>query len=390
METTEGFTGLRCLSCDNLADGTENHCPECGGILDPSYETDALEHAHDNLDSDSGSGLPDAILPFASEDLITLGEGGVTLVECPSLANKLDVGRVVVADEGHNPTGGVVDREFAVAVTAARMSEAETVALPTTGNGGQAAAAYAARAGLDVECFVPSRCVFANKAMINVHGGEMSVIGGRYPDAVEAFTDANEDEDWYSLAPFGTPYRHEGAKTLAYDLYTALAGVPDAVVHPTAHGLGLFGLAKGFGELTSTGTIDGEPELYAAQPEGCAPLVTAVEEGDDTPGPVEYPDTICGALEVPDPAGGQLALEGIETTAGGAVAVEDDAILDGSASLAATGVPLSATGGTAVAGTEQLADDGVFDTDDVVVLVNPTTANREADILRSHLMKQGI
>jgi threonine synthase len=37
-----------------------------------------------------------------------------------------------------------------------------------------------------------------------------------------------------------------------------------------------------------------------------------------------------------------------------------------------------------------LAEQGAFDGDDVVVLVNPTTGNKEADILRSHLMSKGI
>jgi threonine synthase len=46
------------------------------------------------------------------------------------------------------------------------------------------------------------------------------------------------------------------------------------------------------------------------------------------------------------------------------------------------------SGATAVAGLNELS--GEFDDDDSVVLVNPTTANREADILRSHLMSKGI
>jgi threonine synthase len=51
---------------------------------------------------------------------------------------------------------------------------------------------------------------------------------------------------------------------------------------------------------------------------------------------------------------------------------------------------MSATGGAAVGGAESLADGPALGDDDVVVLVNPATANREADILRSHLMKQGV
>jgi threonine synthase len=395
METTAGFRGVECLSCQTTADPDDHHCPDCGGVLDPRYEDDALARAHETLFDDSvaadTSGTLaryDGVLPFEAETLVTLGEGGLTLVSCPTLADQMGVERVFVADESQNPTGGMGDRELAVATTAAREAGANTVALPTTGSGGQSAAAYGARAGLDVECFVPSRSVFANKAMINVHGGEMSVVGGRYSDALDVFEEASADSEWYSLAPFETPYRHEGAKTLAYDL--ALETVPDAIVHPTGHGTGLFGLAKGFDELTTTGHIDEKPRLYAAQPEGCSPIVDAFETGTDAHEPVEHPDTISGALEIPDPAGGHLVLDALRETDGGAVAVEDDELLDGAVSLSQAGVPMSATGGAAVGGAHYLADDGAFDADDVVVVVNPATANREADILRSHLMKQGV
>ncbi len=395
METTEGFAGLRCLSCERIVDATANRCPDCAGALDPTYEDGALEQAHDRLfdgGDATGHGLVAYadVLPFGVDQLVTLGEGDNSLVECPTLATEFGVDRVVVAAEGRNPTGGLVDRELALAVTAAREAGASQVALPTTGNGGQAAAAYAARAGLDAECFVPSRSVFANKAMINVHGGEMSVVGGRYPDAVDAFDAATRDESWHSLAPFETPYRHEGAKTLAYDVLGALGETPDALVHPTGHGTGLFGLAKGFRELAGTDTVASSPRLYAAQADGCAPIATAADNGADEHTPVEYPDTICGALEVPDPAGGSLALDALAETGGGGVTPEDEAILEGAVSLAGEGVPMSATGGVAVGGGRELAEQGAFDGDEVVVLVDPATANREADILRSHLMKQGI
>ena len=408
MQTTEGFRGLRCLSCEEQFDATVTHrCPDCGGVLDPAYEDEALEGfhkeffpgAHNNSASGADTGRTDTVsrglerfapvLPFAPEKLVTLGEG-TRVIECPTLAAEFGVEQVLLADEGTNPTGGGVDRELSLAVTAARESGTEEVALATTGNAGQAAAAYAARAGLDSQSFVPSRSVFANKAMINVHGGEMSVVGGRYPDAVEAFESARTDESWHSVAPFETPYRHEGAKTLAYELVRALETPPDAVVHPTSHGTGLFGLHKGVRELLQTATIDRQPRLYAAQASGCAPIVEAFETDQTEHEPVSHPDTICGPLEVANPAGGHLVLDALAETDGGVVDTADDDILEAAVSLASAGIPTSVTGGAAVSGARTLAQTGAFDSGDVVVLVNPSTANRDADVLRSHLMKQGI
>lgn len=401
MRTTDAFAGLSCLDCEAETAADSTDCPACGGALAPAYDEDDLVRAHESLFDDDGRlrrassrGLARfaPVLPFEGDTLVTLSEGGTPVLSCPQLTDEWGLD-VRLKAEGTNPTGGLVDREFALAVTAAREQDVDGVGLPTTGNGGQAAAAYAARAGLDARCFVPSRSTFDTKAMINVHGSEMDVVGGRYPDAFGAFADSVDDagttagDDTHSLAPFETPYRHEGAKTLAYEL----AGEePDAVVHPTSHGIGLVGLYRGFRELVATGIIDRLPRLYAAQPAGCAPVVDAWQDDRPDVEPVEHPDSICGALEVPDPAGGRYALDALEATDGGAVAVEDDALLDAALDLAGRGVPVSATGGAAVAAGSTLAEQGEFEDVARLLLVDPATANRETDLLRSRLMSRGV
>ncbi|WP_436935915.1 threonine synthase [Halovenus marina] len=391
METTDAFAGLRCLDCAEQFDpvSTTHRCPDCGGTLEPTYGSDELATATESM-PDEPRGIADfaPVLPVPADSLLTTGEAATPRIDCPDLADEFGVGGVGFKAEGCNPTGGVIDRGMAVAVSVAREHGADEVALPTTGNGGQSAAAYASRAGLDSHSFAPSRTPFANKAMINVHGGEMTVVGGRYSDAREAFESAASDH--YSLAPFATPYRHEGIKTLAYELHLDAEPTPDAVVCPTGHGGTLVGIYKGFRELATAGAIESIPHLYAAQAAGCDPIAAAWERGARTHDPVDHPDTICGPLEIPDPAGGSYVLNALETTGGAAVAVEDEAILEAAVSRSGAGVPTSATGGTAVAATRRLADQGAFEPNETVVLVDPATANREADILRSHLMKQGI
>jgi threonine synthase len=150
------------------------------------------------------------------------------------------------------------------------------------------------------------------------------------------------------------------------------------------------GLYKGFRELATADVIESVPRLYAAQAAGCDPVAAAWERGDRTHQPVEHPDTICGPLEIPDPAGGSHVLTALETTGGAAVSVDDEALLQAAVAQAGAGIPTSATAGVAVAGARRLAQQDAFEPDDTVVLVDPATANREADILRSHLMKQGI
>ncbi|MDG5775347.1 pyridoxal-phosphate dependent enzyme [Haloarculaceae archaeon H-GB2-1] len=391
MEPSSPLTGVSCTDCgrETTTEEWTARCPDCGGIYAVSYDRDELQASFGRFD---GLARFAPVLPIAASALITMDEGTTPLVECPSLAEDFDVGSVYVKDEGANPTGSLADRGVGLAVSAAARQGAEAIALPSTGPDGQAAAAYGARAGLDVEVFVPSRSTFDAKAMINVHGGEMSVVGGRYGDAVDAF-DAERD-DALSLAPFATPYRVEGTKTLAYEICEQLDwDAPDAVVHPTGHGESLVGIETGFSELSAAGHTATVPQLVAAQPTGCSPFVDALEGSEDAPVPCEQPDTICGPLEVPtpDPAGGGLALDALAATEGTAAATSDDDALELAVRTAQEdGVELSATGGVAASVARDLAHDGTYGPDDTVVVVNPIAGEKEADVLRSHLMRQGI
>jgi threonine synthase len=396
METTPAFTGLRCTDCDATFDPeTATHtCPDCGGILDPMSDLDAVELDRETLESRPFDGVARyaELLPFPAASLVTMDEGTTPLVAAPGLADELGVEQVLIKDEGRNPTGSFKDRGAALAVTAAVQHGAETVALPSAGNAGQAAAAYAARAGLDAEVFVPSRATFDTKAMINVHGGEMTVVGGRLSDAGAAFQDAIAEEDWYSVATFETPYRHEGKKTMFYEIAEQCEWEsPDHVVYPTGGGVGLVGMAKAARELRELDWIDESPAFHAAQSSGCAPIVEAFEDGRAEHEPVDHPDTICGGIEVSDPGASRLVLDAVRESGGTAVATPDDEILAAAVEVAQiAGIEMGATCGAAASGAIELAERGVFEADETVVLVNTAAGNKESDILRSHLMSQGI
>ena len=397
METTDAFDGLACRGCGARHDPADapGRCPDCGGALQADYDLDGLA-APFGSDAASAAGslwrYAD-VLPFPAAAATTAGEGGTPLVECPALAEELGLGRVILKDEGQNPTGSVADRGLSVAITAAAAAGATDVALPSAGNDGHAAAAYAGRAGLDAHVFVPSRAGFVQKAMINVHGGDMSVVEGRLPEAADAFERGLADhEGWHDVASFAEPYRLEGRKTLLYEVVDSLGEAPDALVHPTGHGAGVVGAYEAARELRELGAIDDLPPLFAAQASGCAPIVRAFEAGGDGPvEPAARPDTICADVEVPDPAEGEWVLEALRETGGGAVATEDDAILESAVTAAAhEGLSMSPSGATAASGAWELAQAGTLGPDDTVVLVNTGAGSKAPDVLRSHLMGQGV
>ncbi|MFC7045158.1 threonine synthase [Halobacteriaceae archaeon GCM10025711] len=397
METQAAFTGLTCTDCGSTvsAANATHRCPDCGGILDPSYDYDAIDLSRAALAERRFDTMwrYAELLPFERESAVTMDEGATPLVEAPHLAEEMGVGRVLVKDEGRNPTGTFKDRGQSLAVTAALQHGAEDVALASAGNAGQAAAAYAARAGLASHVFLPSRAGFVNKAMVNVHGGDMTIVEGRIGQAAAAFRDAMDDNpDWYSVQTFETPYRHEGKKTMLYELVEQLDWeVPDGVVYPTGGGVGLVGMHKGAKELRDLGLIDDLPSMYAAQASGCAPVVKAFEEGRDRHEPWEQPDTICGGIEIPDPGASPLVLDALRESDGGAVATSDEDILDSALAVAQhEGLEMGATCAAAASGAWELARQGEFGADDTVVLLNTGAGNKENDVLRSHLMGKGI
>ncbi len=389
------FEGFRCTDCGTtIPDDGATRCPDCEGSLDARYGLAELDLPRETLEARSGGWKHRELLPFVPSGM---GEGATPLVDAPRLAEELDVARVLIKNEAHNPTGTVTDRGLALVAEAAGRAGAATLALPTTGDGGQSAAAYAARAGLQSRSFVPSRATFVTKAMINVHGGEMRVVEGRFGDAEAVYEEtresipAAEKETWFPAAPFDSPFRHEGAKPIYYEIAEALEWtVPDAIVAPVGHGATISGIWKGAREFDELGLVSGTPRLYAAQPTGCAPVVEALETGDD-PEPWGVPDTVVGDLEIPDPAGGLPTVEAVRASDGSGVSVDDGDLLDSAATVAQhEGLEVSVASGAAAAAAWELSEDGAFESDDTVVILNTGTGNKDADIVRSRLMGRGI
>jgi threonine synthase len=392
METTDAFVGLDCVDCGERFDAAEttHRCPDCGGILDPAYDFSDLDLTREDIESRPFDSLwrYDDLLPFPKEAAVTMGEGATALVEAPELAEAWGVGEVYIKDEGRNPTGTFKDRGQTGALTAAVQHGAAEIALNSAGNAGQSAAAYAATAGLDSHVWLPDRAGFTQKAMVEIHGGELHVVEGEITDAGAGYADAiAEHPEWYSAKTFVTPYRHETKKTMLYETVEQLDWeVPDAVLYPTGGGVGLVGMHKAAKEFQELGLTDSLPAMYAAQAAGCAPVVRAWEEGSEIHEAWEDITTVCNGIAVPDPGASPLILGALEESDGGAVAATDEEIFDAAIEVARkSGVEMGATCSAAAAGAKKLAEDGDLGEDDTVVLLNTGAGNKDVDVLRGHL-----
>jgi threonine synthase len=189
-----------------------------------------------------------SLLPLTdSTPLVSLGEGDTPLVRAERLSERLGL-EVWLKWEGANPTGSFKDRGMAVAVSKALEAGAPGVVCASTGNTAAAAAAYAARAGLEAVIVHPAGAVAAGKLVqVRAAAARLLPVDGSFEDAFAAALQLAEDEG-YTIVNSTNPYRLEGQKTAAFELVEQLGSPPEVLALPYGGGGNTAAYFKGFAE----------------------------------------------------------------------------------------------------------------------------------------------
>lgn len=312
------------------------------------------------------------VLPVANPAFrVTLGEGLTPLLAAPRLAQRLGVERLWLKDEGQNPTGSFKARGLALAVSRAWELGARELALPSAGNAGSAAAAYAAAAGLPCHVVVPADTPRVIIEETRALGADLELIDGLITDAGARVAQGVKEHGWFDLSTLREPYRVEGKKTMGYELFEQLVGrLPDAIIYPTGGGTGLVGMWKAFDEMERLGWIGAErPRMISVQATGCAPIVRAWESGSTEAEPWQDAHTYAAGLRVPRAVGDFLMLDAIRASNGAAIAIDDDEMREAVRTIgAATGIFAAPEGGAAAAAVPHLLRRGLLSPDEEIVL----------------------
>jgi threonine synthase len=311
------------------------------------------------------------VLPGAAP--VTLGEGMTPLIHAQRLGAKLGLEKLYIKEEGQNPTGSFKARGLSAAVTVARALGVETIALPTAGNAGGAAAAYAAQAGLRCVVAMPSDTPAAIVLETRACGADVHLIDGLISHCGAFIAEQAAAHGWYEVSTLKEPYRIEGKKTMGYELWEELAGaLPDVIVYPTGGGVGLIGMWKAFEELEEMGlTGSRRPRMIAVQAEGCAPIVRAFQQRAAASERWENAATVAAGLRVPKALGDFLILEDIYASHGEAVAVSEEALLAAGRDMARfEGIFAAPEGGAGLAAIATLVASGKIARDASIVLFN--------------------
>jgi len=371
-------TWLACIECDETFAPFEDvryTCDECDGLLEVRY---ADPPTFDEFGSGASTDGPDRgvwryreALPF--ELGVTLPEGGTPLHRVPRIEEAVGVDALRIKHEGMNPTGSFKDRGMTVGVRVAKELGVGALACASTGNTSAALAAYGGRGDMQTLVLLPAGKVAAGKvAQASLHGARILEVDGNFDACLDIVQELAARGEAYLLNSLN-PFRLEGQKTIGFEIleefYADYGVFPDRIVLPVGNAGNTSALYKGFRELVQAGALDVDdvPKLTGVQAEGAAPMVEAIEAGNDEIRRWEEVETRATAIRIGNPVNAPKAIPGIRNTGGTAVAVSDDEITAAQRHLAAEGVGVEPASAASLAGLKKLRRSGVVDDDERVV-----------------------
>jgi len=382
------FTGLRCRMCGAAFPAEALFvCDQCLGPLEVTYDYDAIGRA---VTRDAVAARPKnlwryrELLPIAGGPRTGFHSGFTPLVRAGRLAERLGVRELYVKDDSVNhPTFSYKDRVVSVAATRAVELGFTVLACPSTGNLANSVSAHAARLGLTCYVFIPDDLEAAKILGSAIYRPTVLAVRGTYDDINRLCTQIADRHGWGFANINLRTYYAEGAKTYGFEIAEQLGWrLPQHLVCPVAGGTLLPRIGRAFEELQTLGWVEGPlPRIHPVQAAGSAPVIRALEVGEEFPEPVR-PNTIAKSIAIGNPADGYHVLQTVRATGGTGVMVSDEEILSAIELLAATeGIFTEPAGGATLAGAMRLIAEGHIPPDETIVVCNTGNGYKTADVM---------
>lgn len=284
-----------------------------------------------------------AYLPVSEKTpAISLNEGSTPLIHSPRLSGKANA-EVYVKYEGLNPTGSFKDRGMTVALSKAVENGAKTVICASTGNTSAAAAAYAARAGIQCAVLLPAGKIASGKLVqAYLYGANVIAIRGNFDDALRLVRELGGVQG-IAIVNSINPDRIEGQKTAAFEIIEELGEAPDMHILPVGNAGNITAYWKGYSEFQKAGKSAVLPRMHGFQAAGSAPIFRNAV--------VDQPNTVATAIRIGNPASWQGANNAIGESKGAIDIVTDSEILSAQKWLASNeGIFVEPASAASVAG----------------------------------------
>lgn len=256
----------------------------------------------------------------AATPVISLNEGSTPLVHSPKLSEKVGRGaKVFLKYEGLNPTGSFKDRGMTMAISKAAEDGAKAVVCASTGNTSAAAAAYAARAGMQCLVLLPSGKIAKGKlAQAFMYGATVVAIRGNFDDALRLVREIGTYGK-FAVVNSINPYRLQGQKTASFEIVDSLGDAPDVHILPVGNAGNISAYWMGYQEFHQAKKSKKLPRMIGFQAEGAAPLFHKRV--------IAEPETIATAIRIGNPASWELAENAIQESQGKIDIVTDQEIV---------------------------------------------------------------
>ena len=190
--------------------------------------------------------------------------------ECHTPLIRLQEG-LFLKDESQNPTQSFKDRGMVMLVSDALEAGKKKIAIPSTGNAAISLSYYADKAGLKSLVFIPEDTPLLKKEQIEKHSTviyDKDLVG-----SYEHFFDfCKSDDSVYNGFPVTNLPYSQGIKTIAYEIFLQMGGVPDWVIVPVGSGGNIVAQYQGFKDLEDMGLTDKMPRFATVQIRGADPI----------------------------------------------------------------------------------------------------------------------
>ncbi|MEX3099471.1 pyridoxal-phosphate dependent enzyme [Streptomyces sp. ST1020] len=295
------------------------------------------------------------------------------LVELPSLARELNLGRVFVKDESARlglPAFKALGATWAIHRALAAAPDTTTLVTATDGNHGRAVARTARQLGKQAHVFIPQG---VDPAPIAAEGAKVTEVDGDYDTAVRRAAETPDallvqDTAWpgYEQIP---AWIVEGYDTLCAEIDEQLPAQPDLIVVP----VGVGSLAQAVITHYRSRPTGHAPMLMSVEPDTAACVLESLRRGE--PVSITTGRTAMAGLNCGTPS--SIAWPFLHGGLDAAIAVTDEESSRAAAQLAALGVDSGPCGAAPLAGLRAarhlLPDLGP---DSVTVLLNTEGAPR--------------
>jgi len=377
--TTSCATELACRDCGYrtpLLD-TAFKCPACGEGLDVDYD---YERAKAAIAERGLEGRPqniwrfEELLPIVSrraQQRVAQFAGKTPLIHAERLGAELGLSNLYLKDDSTNrPSLSYKDRVVGMAIARLLELGKDEVGCVSTGNVGTAVAALAAQAGARPYIFYPGNMEKGKAKACRAMGAQVIQLDANYDGANRACRELALATGMEFANITLRPFYAEGAKTMGYEVVEELDWrSPDHFVIPAAGGTLSSRVHKGLLELEKVGLAEtAATKINIAQAAGCSPIATAITGGGEIV--TQTPETAAHSLAIGAPGDGNLVLSAVRSRGGSAAAVSDEEIWGAIDLLGQTeGILTEPAGGTTIASTAKLAQEGKIGPDEVVVAV---------------------